>query len=233
MIVSGQVNSPLDDDPSKVTINVEGDGFVEMTAGDDVSAWFTDMPAGLSAVILDAVTEGATSATIAFQGIPTEPSDSYSYNYDYDYIEITIPSAALQSNEDLDVQVRYDVLWRIWRVTASPSKKPTVKGTVGSIIEYEGVPSFIPLMITIEGDFIGNTSESTSWLKNLPLGLSLGGEGLPASFVAGNVIFYNITGTPTTATTENVRIVIPKEALSSKRDLVIDTDEIQFVISEP
>ncbi len=69
--VTGTKDSPISE--AEVTITLSGDTFKqEILADTDVSSWFTNLPAGLTAQIKTQVNASDTSATIKIAGTPTE-----------------------------------------------------------------------------------------------------------------------------------------------------------------
>ena len=70
-----------------VVITLAGAQFKALSANDDVTAWFTNIPAGLGAKIRYPVGAGSNEAAITISGTPTATSTAA--------LEITIPGTAL------------------------------------------------------------------------------------------------------------------------------------------
>ena len=85
--ISGITDAALTEQDIKLTIT--GDNFKAIAKDTDVTAWFKNMPKGLSAKVKADVAAGATEMTITISGTPTEASSSF--------ILIEIPVGTLQT----------------------------------------------------------------------------------------------------------------------------------------
>ena len=85
--ISGITDAVLTEQDIKLTLT--GDIFKVIAKDTDVTAWFKNMPKGLSAKVKADVTAGATEMTITISGTPTEASSAF--------ILIEIPVGTLQT----------------------------------------------------------------------------------------------------------------------------------------
>ena len=85
--ISGITDAALTEQDIKLTLT--GDTFKAIAKDTDVTAWFKNMPKGLSAKVKADVTAGATEMTITISGTPTEASSAF--------ILIEIPVGTLQT----------------------------------------------------------------------------------------------------------------------------------------
>ena len=111
--ISGITDAALTEQDIKLTIT--GDTFKAIAKDTDVTAWFQNMPKGLSAKVKADVTAGATEMTITISGTPTEASSAF--------ILIEIPVGTLQTaTYSLIVQttnIKFDI------VSGTPVDLPT------------------------------------------------------------------------------------------------------------
>ena len=92
--ISGKVNEAIAD--TDVTITLDGEKFKDVAVGDDVSGWFTNRPAGLTAKVkeLNSLENGLT---VTISGTPTATSAAA--------ITVTIPKDKLLANGTVDLTV--------------------------------------------------------------------------------------------------------------------------------
>ena len=111
--ISGITDAALTEQDIKLTIT--GDNFKAIAKDTDVTAWFQNMPKGLSAKVKADVAAGATEMTITISGTPTEASSAF--------IFIEIPVGTLQTaTYSLLVQttnIKFDI------VSGTPVDVPT------------------------------------------------------------------------------------------------------------
>ena len=111
--ISGITDAALTEQDIKLTIT--GDNFKAIAKDTDVTAWFKNMPKGLSAKVKADVAAGATEMTITISGTPTEASSAF--------ILIEIPVGTLQTaTYSLLVQttnIKFDI------VSGTPVDVPT------------------------------------------------------------------------------------------------------------
>ena len=111
--ISGITDAVLTEQDIKLTLT--GDNFKAIAKDTDVTAWFKNMPKGLSAKVKADVAAGATEMTITISGTPTEASSAF--------ILIEIPVGTLQTaTYSLIVQttnIKFDI------VSGTPVDVPT------------------------------------------------------------------------------------------------------------
>ena len=111
--ISGITDAALTEQDIKLTLT--GDNFKAIAKDTDVTAWFQNMPKGLSAKVKADVAAGATEMTITISGTPTEASSAF--------ILIEIPVGTLQAaTYSLIVQttnIKFDI------VSGTPVDVPT------------------------------------------------------------------------------------------------------------
>lgn len=111
--ISGITDAALTEQDIKLTLT--GDNFKAIAKDTDVTAWFKNMPKGLSAKVKADVAAGATEMTITISGTPTEASSAF--------ILIEIPVGTLQTaTYSLIVQttnIKFDI------VSGTPVDVPT------------------------------------------------------------------------------------------------------------
>ena len=111
--ISGITDAALTEQDIKLTIT--GDNFKAIAKDTDVTAWFKNMPKGLSAKVKADVAAGTTEMTITISGTPTEASSAF--------ILIEIPVGTLQAaTYSLIVQttnIKFDI------VSGTPVDVPT------------------------------------------------------------------------------------------------------------
>ena len=111
--ISGITDAALTEQDVKLTLT--GDNFKAIAKDTDVTAWFKNMPKGLSAKVKADVAAGATEMTITISGTPTEASSAF--------ILIEIPVGTLQTaTYSLIVQttnIKFDI------VSGTPVDVPT------------------------------------------------------------------------------------------------------------
>ena len=92
--INGKVGEAIED--TNVTITLDGEKFKNVAVGDDVSGWFTNRPAGLTAKVkeLNSLENGLT---VTISGTPTATSA--------DAITVTIPKDKLLANNTTDLTV--------------------------------------------------------------------------------------------------------------------------------
>jgi len=92
--ISGKANEAIT--ATDVTITLDGEKFKDVAVGDDVSGWFTNLPAGLTAKVKDQ-TSYSRELVITISGTPTATSAAA--------ITVTIPKNKLLANGTNDLTV--------------------------------------------------------------------------------------------------------------------------------
>lgn len=126
--VSGKVGKTLTQD---VVIRMNGDRFENVTAGDDVSAWF-NLPAGLTAKVKELSDANGyhRTLTVTISGMPTATSA--------DAITVTIPKDKLYANNTTDLTVLSNPMRSTTSLRMAPIRITTAIGrcwTTASIPE--------------------------------------------------------------------------------------------------
>ena len=199
--------------PKTVTITLGGVKTNSIPAGTDVSAWFTNIPAGLIATVTTTVPAGSISIPVTFSGIPTTTSS--------DAMDITIPASVLSSGANLTVESNPNTKWNITTAMATISEV-VVSGQVETILEPQTA------VITLTNIAIGAgirmrdipaTTDITSWFTNIPNGLTATVESVVMS--GDTTISVIFSGTPITTNTDAITITIPGSQLSPSVDLTV------------
>ena len=128
--ISGITDAALTEQDVKLTLT--GDNFKAIAKDTDVTAWFKNMPKGLSAKAKADVAEGATEMTITISGTPTEAKS--------ESLWIEIPVGTLKTtNYGMTVgfeNAKYDI------VSGTPVDCPEgIKGLVFNQSEQNGIPA--------------------------------------------------------------------------------------------
>ena len=137
--ISGITDAALTEQDIKLTIT--GDTFKAIAKDTDVTAWFQNMPKGLSAKVKADVAEGATEMTITISGTPTEASSAF--------VLIEIPVGTLQTATysllAKAANMKFDI------VSGTPVAVPTpVSGLVYNTYSQVGVPQPSDNSYTVE-----------------------------------------------------------------------------------
>ena len=137
--ISGITDAVLTEQDIKLTIT--GDNFNEIAKDTDVTAWFKNMPKGLSAKVKADVAAGATEMTITISGTPTEASSAF--------ILIEIPVGTLQTATysllAKAANMKFDI------VSGTPVAVPTPEpGLVYNTYSQVGVPQPSDNSYTVE-----------------------------------------------------------------------------------
>ena len=128
--ISGITDAALTEQDVKLTLT--GDTFKAIAKDTDVTAWFRNMPKGLSAKVKTDVADNATEMTITISGTPTEAKA--------ESLWIEIPVGTLKTtNYGMTVgfeNAKYDI------VSGTPVDCPEgIKGLVFNKSEQDGIPA--------------------------------------------------------------------------------------------
>jgi len=137
--ISGITDAVLTEQDIKLTIT--GDNFNAIAKDTDVTAWFKNMPKGLSAKVKADVTAGSTKMTITISGTPTEASSAF--------VLIEIPVGTLQTATysllAKAANMKFDI------VSGTPVAVPTPEpGLVYNTYSQVGVPQPSDNSYTVE-----------------------------------------------------------------------------------
>ncbi len=155
--ISGITDAALTEQDIKLTLT--GDNFKAIAKDTDVTAWFKNMPKGLSAKVKADVAAGATEMTITISGTPTEASSAF--------VLIEIPVGTLQTATysllAKATNMKFDI------VSGTPVAVPTPEpGLVYNTYLQVGVPQPSDNSYTVEnGTGVGaGTYTATLTLNN-------------------------------------------------------------------
>jgi hypothetical protein len=193
---------------AEVTVTVSGDKFKAIPADTDVAPWITNLPAGLTAKTKTAVAAGATKATIAISGTPTAVST--------DALKVTIPAAHLASGAALTAGSNIKAKFAITIPAAAKSAAltdVTVTGTANAAL------TAVNVTVTLRGDTFTAIAADTAvtWITNLPVGLTA--KITPAVAANAATATIAISGTPTAASTDALKVTIPAASLVGGADI--------------
>ena len=137
--ISGITDAALTEQDVKLTLT--GDTFKAIAKDTDVTAWFKNMPKGLSAKVKADVAEGSTEMTITISGTPTEASSAF--------VLIEIPVGTLQTATysllAKAANMKFDI------VSGTPVAVPTPEpGLVYNTYSQVGVPQPSDNSYTVE-----------------------------------------------------------------------------------
>ncbi|MDR2150826.1 MAG: hypothetical protein LBO67_08490 [Spirochaetaceae bacterium] len=196
----------------EVTITLKNETFTAIKAGDDLKSWFSNLPADLSAKATEKVMAGTTTVKITIAGKPSKTAS--------EALKITIPKENLTGKAKLDVttntQARFNITAAKLAKSATVSDK-TISGKTGTELTGE-----VTITITLENETFTAIKAETElkWITNLPIGLKAKAK---ADATSTSVTLV-ITGTPTAAKTEALKITIPKENLTGQAKLDVTTN---------
>ena len=149
--VSGTTGTPLSGSDT-ISITLSNTSFTGLQEEEDVSAWFSNLPQGLTAAVKSV---SSTSATIAFSGTPSEASDNV--------MEITISADKLTSGGALSVTTNSDTKFDITKPIGL--QKRTTSLDMDHIIYYINTSGDIA-QADPTADDITDTSEGWAWYLN-------------------------------------------------------------------
>lgn len=208
----------------EVRITVYNNAFKEAILdedGDKVTAWFQNLPEGLSVTPKAAAVAGSQEITLTMSGTPTEPSSAE--------LVITIPGEDLESGKDLTARSNPEAKFAI----AYPAATATV-GDV-SLAGETGKALSGNVTITLQNarfTAIAGDASLTGWF-NLPQGLSA----VPSATVTAGAktITVNISGTVASAVGSTaLSINIPAEVLDRGAILPVTANpNATFTITDP
>lgn len=195
--VSGKVGEQIA--PTTVKVTLSGDTFDNMNVfGMDVTSWFGNLPAGLSASIAGSAWT-QTTANITITGTPTEKKQVP--------IGIMIPGDKLSSGSAKSTDTNQNAKFDIKGEPTATVNDVTVSGKVGEAISSTMVQ--INLTDVSPADDLDDEADLTAWFQNLPGGLTatLTGSSKSKFMIA-------LKGTPSQEAEGPIQILIPAEALS-------------------
>ena len=211
--VTGTTGSPITD--TDVTVTVSDSSLAAISAGADLSGWFTNLPAGLAAKAAVDVTDGGASVTVTISGTPSETSDAV--------MAITIPASGMTGGIALRVASNAGAKFNI---TGSPAFVPVTSITGMPATATAGIPLTLSGTVapanatnktivwsvqnagttgaTVSGNTLSTTSAGTVTVKaTITNGATESTNYIQEFDITVNTAFVpvtNITGVPTTAT---------------------------------
>ena len=149
--VSGMTGTALSGSDS-VRITLSNASFRALQMEEEVSAWFSNLPSGVTATVTS-IEAGNTMVTVTFSGTPGGASDAV--------MAVTIPAANLSTGGALSVTsntgARFDIVIAGVRTTSLDLTSPSVsyRNTFGALVSAD------PAIIDIT-----DTSEGWEWYRN-------------------------------------------------------------------
>ncbi len=131
MTVSGTRSEAITS--TDVALSIVASSFSALSAEQDISAWFTNLPAGLCAKIKTAVSAGDTSVTATISGTPTQTSSAA--------MTITVPATALAISSPLSVAANSSAKWSITTLALSGVTLSTQSPASGTQITTTVTPT--------------------------------------------------------------------------------------------
>ncbi len=204
--VGGDQNGPLA--PKDVVITLTADSLATpVTAGDNLASWFTNLPAGLTALSKNNVNAGDTAVTITIAGTPSADINAP--------VAITIPAEKLESNTVLSASPNPCAIFLIGHYASSGAV--TINGSRNVPI----VPKDV--VITLTGDSLAAKitagDKLAGWFTNLPGGLSAVAKNDAAAGDAAVTI--TLSGRPSAALQAPMTVTIPAANLASHASLPV------------
>ncbi|WP_062429120.1 hypothetical protein [Treponema endosymbiont of Eucomonympha sp.] len=189
--------------PVPIEISVSGDKFRQMTAGTDCSAWFQNLPAGLTAEAPAGIQDGAENAVLTVEGTPEGASSAAFF--------LIIPAAAVRRNDAIPVTANPNAKFAI-EPAPEPAAATVGNATVAGTAGQEITP--VPIEISVSGDKFRQMTPGTdcsAWFQNLPEGLT---AEAPAGIQDGaENAALTVEGTPEEASGAAFSLIIPAAAV--------------------
>ncbi|MCL1819451.1 MAG: leucine-rich repeat domain-containing protein [Oscillospiraceae bacterium] len=221
--ITGYATVPFTSPFQQFTVTITNGGFAAMSVGDDISGWFTNRPAGLSARVVANVDAGDTTVTVEMHGTPTSITyDSLTYSY-YLPMALHVPGIAVQSEASPMTTPNANARYYITNRSVTFATNTVVSGRIN-----ESLPSSAEkVTINLTGDTFTAMSGGaivTAWFTSprgiMPKGLQARvATAVTAGATSVTVEFH---GTPTIASSSYITARIPASALQGG-DLVVPT----------
>jgi hypothetical protein len=206
-IIGGTLGSKIV--PRDITINLVSASIqVSIPNGDDLSAWFLNMPRGLKATAHAlspaaryAAEKGATSILVTIDGIPEQVINQP--------IKIRVPYTATNRAWDFDIPPNDDRRFEVYGVTVAPI---VVGGAINREIDRKDFE------IRFGGAELAETlaqdTDISSWFTNIPRGLraAVTEDTLPISETASDrqqTLKVTMSGVASVQVNEQMHILIP------------------------
>jgi hypothetical protein len=218
-IIGGTQNSRIV--PKDITIKlVETTIQVPIRNGEDVTAWFLNIPNGLKATVRSvdpdakyAVEAGATEILITISGVPEQTINQP--------IKINVPYEVTNRLWDFHIPPNNDLRFEVYGVTMAPV---IIGGAVNRDIDSKTFT--IRFGGTVLADTIAQNTDVSSWFTNLPRGLkAVSAEDTVPATQGQQSLLVTISGKPTNQSRENALIKIPANITVSNMVLEIPGSE--------
>lgn len=197
------------------TMTITADTSINIDVNDDVTSWFTNMPAGLTAKVTDV---DDNIVKIEITGTPTATSS--------EAMQIKIPASAFGGIVDLEVTSNANAKFNINKAEATVDDV-TVSGAKDITLAKTTVTIKTNAKITTAED-----STITSWFTNMPNGLKAVLNFRDDKSDGTDLEIY-ITGKPTVLKDEAMQIKIPASAFGGSEDLEVTSNaNAKFDIGE-
>lgn len=197
--LSGLKNNPLS--ATELVVSLQHCVFAGINAGQDVSAWINNLPAGLAVTVKSEVAAGDSSITLSVNGTPTAVAEAA--------FSLTIPGAAVYRNTDVMVTANSDAKFVIVEVTASVADV-----TIAGLKTVAMSAQQITVELTNDGFVaINQGTDLSGWFSSLPAGLDAKAkETVTAGATTLNI---EISGIPAAVSDEVISLEIPGSYLQA------------------
>jgi hypothetical protein len=217
--IGGTQNSKIV--PKDITIKlVETTIQVRIRNGEDVTAWFLNIPKGLTATARSvdpkskfAVEPGAAQILITISGVPEQTINQP--------VKINVPYQVTNRLWDFHIPPNDDLRFEVYGVTMAPV---VIGGAVNRDIDSKTF--MIRFGGTVLAKTIAENTDISSWFANLPRGLKavVAEDAAPAT-QGQQSLLITISGKPTNQSRENALIKIPANVTEAKIVLEIPGSE--------
>jgi hypothetical protein len=209
--IKGAVGSPLAG--TDVTITLSNTGFAAFAANADVSGWFTNKPAGLSAKVKNAVSSGDAAITVTISGTPTVVSSAA--------LVITLPPSSNNSSWQTPVTSNANAKFTIvpQPTAAGPTIDRVLYSSGNNVVQDQVVTITLPTGVSITGSHYQATP--FPGVAVVPAGLI---PQVAADVSGGQILKLRFDGKPTERSTAVLDITIPAAWTTLGIDLKVKTN---------
>ncbi|MCL2869585.1 hypothetical protein FWF48_02140 [Candidatus Saccharibacteria bacterium] len=210
--------------PQTATITLGGIKTTSLLAGANITSWFTNLPAGLTATVANTAV-GAAAIDVTFTGTPVADSTGT--------LVVAIPASTLSSNALLNVATNPNATWRITTPLATMSPA-TISGWTGTPLASGQTVNigFTNTAIANGTAFrlrLAAGTDVTNWFTNIPSGLTATID--TTANIGDTAVSVVFAGTPAVNNLEAIAVTIPGAQLTSGADLeVASNPETQWQI---
>ena len=197
-----------------IAITLEHDSFEAIAADTDLSAWFTNLPEGLTAKAKTSVPADSTAVTVTISGTPTAVATAA--------MAITIPGTALTSGVALDVTVDNEKTY----FSIVDSQVAAVTN-----IKYEVVNGDVQLVFTRPADETGISQYEVEFSTDNGLNW---GHTFTVNAGSNHIVPMSILALSLTENTAFNKVRVTSVAAAGYTDNVaMDTDSFAFTVDAP